>query len=122
LLKQATSLRFKGFVEGHDIFRGTTDVVVCEAFVGNAILKVAEGIGETLFPRMKAVLERHMGETADRARLGAALAELAQQCDYAEYGGAPLLGVDGVVLIGHGRSEAKAVKSGILLAARSAGR
>lgn len=120
LLKQAPSLRFQGFVEGHDIFRGTSDVVVCEAFVGNAILKVAEGIGETFFPRLKAILERHLGGPSEGARLEAAIAELAQQCDYAEYGGAPLLGVDGVVLIGHGRSDARAVRNGVLVAARSA--
>jgi glycerol-3-phosphate acyltransferase PlsX len=122
LLKLAPALRFHGFVEGHDIFRGTTDVVVCEAFVGNAILKVAEGIAETMFPRVRAALERHFPAPEERARLGLALGELTRAADYAEYGAAPLLGVDGVVLIGHGRSEVKAIRSGIRQAARSAQR
>lgn len=122
LIKAASGLRYAGFVEGHDIFRGTTDIVVCEAFVGNAILKVAEGIAETFFGRVKQTLKRAFPSELDRRKLGWALAELAQHCDYAEYGGAPLLGVEGVVLIGHGRSEARAIQSGIRVAARSARR
>jgi glycerol-3-phosphate acyltransferase PlsX len=122
LLKQAPGIVFRGFVEGHDIFRGTTDVVVCEAFVGNAVLKVAEGIGETLIPRIRAALEEHLAGAISPEALARALGALAQQADYAEYGGAPLLGVDGVVLIGHGRSSEKAIRNGIRVAARSAAR
>ncbi len=121
LLRAALGERFRGFVEGHDIFRGATDVVVCEAFVGNAVLKVAEGVAEAVLWRVGEAMAAAFPEPGEaRERALRALRDVSQRCDYAEYGGAPLLGVDGVVLIGHGRSDARAIKNGVRVAARLA--
>ncbi|HVY62371.1 MAG TPA: phosphate acyltransferase PlsX [Planctomycetota bacterium] len=122
LLRGAPGLRFHGFVEGHDLFRGTTDVVVCDGFVGNAVLKAAEGQAAAMVKRVKAVLAATFQSELERHKVAVALHELAQQLDWAEYGGAPLLGVEGIVVIGHGRSEARAIQNGIKVAARAAGR
>jgi glycerol-3-phosphate acyltransferase PlsX len=120
LCAEAPALRFLGFVEGHELFRGAIDVVVCDARTGNAVLKVVEGVGETLLEELQAILERTFHSDADRRKLSWAIKDLTQHMDYAEYGGAPLLGVDGVVILGHGRSEARAVCNGIKVAARAA--
>jgi glycerol-3-phosphate acyltransferase PlsX len=121
LLKAAPGLRYAGFVEGHDLFLGgKADVVVCDGFTGNAVLKAAEGQAAAMVKRVKAALAAQFVSELDRRKLAAALQELAQQLDWAEHGGAPLLGVDGVVVIGHGRSEARAIQSGIKVAARAA--
>ncbi len=127
LLREAASLctavpalRFLGFVEGHDLFRGQIDVVVCDARTGNAVLKVVEGVGETLLEELQIILSRTFHTGADRRKLSWAIKDLTQHMDYAEYGGAPLLGVDGVVILGHGRSEARAISNGIKVAARAA--
>ncbi len=114
----ATGFTFQGFVEGHDLFRGVCDVVVCEAFVGNAMLKVCEGQAAAILHHLRGILARTFAAEADRARVKGALLELARRVDYSEYGGAPLLGIDGVVIIGHGRSDARAIANGIGLAAR----
>ncbi|MBI3948242.1 MAG: phosphate acyltransferase PlsX [Armatimonadetes bacterium] len=100
-LLRAAGLHFVGNVDGKDIFRGAADVIVCDGFVGNAILKVAEGVGEMILDAIP-----------DAATRGA----LAKRLDYSEYGGAPLLGVRGVCIIGHGRSRAKAVANAIRVA------
>lgn len=122
LLRAAAGLAYKGFVEGHDVFRGATDVVVCDGFVGNALLKCAEGQAALMIHRVRSVLAAAFQSELERHKVRLALHELAQQLDWAEYGGAPLLGVDGVVVIGHGRSEARAIQNGVVLAARAAGR
>ncbi len=122
LLKSVPDLRFHGYVEGHDVFGGTTDVVICDGFVGNAVLKAAEGQAAMVVKKVRSVLESVFATEYERHKVSLALHELAQQLDWAEYGGAPLLGVDGVVVIGHGRSEARAIRSGISVAARAAGR
>jgi glycerol-3-phosphate acyltransferase PlsX len=120
LLRQVFGPRFCGFVEGHDIFRGATDVVVCEAFVGNAVLKVAEGVAEAVLRRALGAVDLALGGSPERGRALAAIEDLSQRCDYADCGGAPLLGVEGVVVIGHGRSEARAIRNGVRTAARLA--
>jgi glycerol-3-phosphate acyltransferase PlsX len=94
------SLNFIGNVEGRDIFSGKADVIVCDGFTGNIALKVSEGLVE--------VLADFLSE------------EFRRRVDYSEYGGAPLLGVAGVAVVGHGRSSAKAVRNGIALAHRFA--
>ena len=109
-------IEFVGNVEGKDIINGTTDVVVCDGFVGNVILKFAEGMGEAIFDLLKAELSQSI-----LARLGTALARSAlrkvkKRVDYAEYGGAPLLGLQGVCIIGHGKSDPYAIKNAIRLA------
>ncbi len=112
LLRQA-GLNFVGNVEGHDVFAGTADVVVCDGFVGNVVLKASEGLIKTL----ESLLGEEVGKRVT-ARLGVALAwtavrGLRRRLDYAEYGGAPLLGVNGVVIVAHGRSRARAIKNAV---------
>lgn len=108
---ETTGLHFIGNVEGGDIFNGKADVVVCDGFVGNAVLKSAESIAVLVGSMLRKELE---GST--RARLGAllarpALTRLRRRTDYSEYGGAPLLGINGGCFIGHGRSNPRAVHS-----------
>lgn len=117
LLAEST-LNFIGNVEGRDIFKGTADVVVCDGFVGNIILKFAESIIDML---MTALKEKVL--TDFRGKFGAfllrpAFEEFRKELDYQEYGGAPLLGIDGVCIICHGGSSAKAIMNAIKVAER----
>lgn len=110
---QTTGLNFVGNVEGRDLFRGTVDVIVCDGFVGNVMLKSNESLATFLGQLLRQELGRDV-----RSRLGAALANPALQrfrrrVDWAETGAAPLLGVRGGCFIGHGRSRAKAVCNAI---------
>jgi glycerol-3-phosphate acyltransferase PlsX len=119
-LLEESSLNFVGNVEGRDIFQGRADVVVCDGFVGNVVLKFSESVAHFITHLIK----EEIGEDL-RNRLGALLMKpvfrsLSQQLDYAEYGGAPMLGVDGVVIIAHGRSSPKAIKNAIRVANRFA--
>lgn len=118
LLKQST-LNYVGFVEGRDIFSGDIDVVVCDGFVGNVVLKVSEGLSEAIGDMLK-------GEIKQRflAKLGYLLAcpafrAFKKKVDYAEYGGAPLLGIQGTGMICHGGSNARAIKNAIHMARES---
>jgi glycerol-3-phosphate acyltransferase PlsX len=109
-----------GFVEGREIFRGVADVVVCEGFVGNVLLKVSEGIAETIMALMKEGIRRTL-----RRRIGAmlckyAMIELAAKVDPSELSGAPLLGVNGTVLICHGGSDSRAIANALRNAAGAA--
>lgn len=113
---QDSGFNFIGNVEGSDVFKGTVDVVVCDGFVGNVILKSAEGLAGTVASMMREELARSW-----RTRLGYLLARPAfarfrKRVDYREYGAAPLLGVEGGCFIGHGRSNPKAVRNSILRA------
>lgn len=113
---KTTGLNFVGNVEGRDVFNGTTDVVVCDGFVGNVLLKGAEALA-LLLGRM---LREELANDA-RTRLGYLMARpafdaLRRRTDYREYGAAPLLGVGAGCFIGHGRSNARAVESSILRA------
>jgi glycerol-3-phosphate acyltransferase PlsX len=119
LLSQA-NVGFVGNVEGRDIFAGHVDVVVCDGFVGNVVLKTAEGLGE-----MVVTLLRQEAKSKPMSAVGFLLAKGAfsafkKRVDYAEYGGAPLLGVRGAVLIGHGRSNPKAIRNALRFAHRYA--
>lgn len=98
---ESAGLNFIGNVDGKDLFRGVVDVIVCDGFAGNVVLKVAEGMGELILG----------GVTDEETRR-----KLYKKFDYTEYGGAPLLGVRGVCIIGHGRSCAKAVANAIRVA------
>jgi glycerol-3-phosphate acyltransferase PlsX len=116
LLKRSP-LNFIGNVEGRDVYRGDVDVVVCDGFVGNISLKISEGLAEAAMQMLK----REIMKTW-RAKLGyllirAAFAEFKKQVDYAEYGGAPLLGIDGTGIICHGASNAIAIRNAIEVAA-----
>jgi len=110
-------LNFIGNVEGRDLFNGRCDVVVCDGFLGNVVLKVSESLAESL----SALLKRELGESFI-TRIGAlfsksALQAMKKEMDYTEYGGAPLLGIDGICVICHGSSTAKAIKNAIRVAA-----
>jgi len=109
-------LHYLGYIEGRDIFNGAVDVVVCDGFVGNVVLKVSEGLADALGKMLKAEFAGSL-----LARLGYLLARPALQgfrkkVDYAEYGGAPLLGIQGTGMICHGKSSARAVMNAIRLA------
>jgi glycerol-3-phosphate acyltransferase PlsX len=110
----ATSgLHFVGNVEGHDVFNGACDVVVCDGFVGNVLLKASEAMADLIVGMMREELFR-----SSRTRMGGWLAKPAfvnfqRRTDYAEFGAVPLLGVEGGCFIGHGRSNAKAIRNAI---------
>lgn len=118
-LLTASPLNFVGNVEGNHVFEGNVDVVVCDGFVGNVLLKGAEGMVRLVLSLLSKDAQRAGNETTRDALLDSLL-RLRQQVDYAEYGGAPLLGVNGVSLIAHGRSDSKAIASGIRMAATAA--
>ena len=112
LLREAP-VRFIGNAEGRDVFSGKFDVIVCDGFVGNVLLKASEGLGEGIGQ----ILQEEMRQSLLR-RLGAvcclpALRGLKRRIDYAEYGGMPLLGVKGGCLIAHGRSDARAIRNAL---------
>ncbi len=119
-LLKALPLHFIGNIEGRDIFSGNADVVVCDGFIGNVVLKVSEGVSKMIRNMLKASLEatvtRKLGAVLSRE----AYREFRKRVDYSEYGGAPLLGVKGVNIICHGRSDAKAMKNAIRVAAEFA--
>lgn len=123
LIKAAASeagLNFIGNVEGRDINAGTVDVVVCDGFVGNVVLKLSEGLVKMLLATIKKELT-----AGPITSVGALLAKpgfdrVRKRLDYEEYGGVPVLGVNGVSIISHGRSKAKAIKSAIRVATQAA--
>lgn len=108
-----SDFNFIGNVEGKEIFRGAADVVVCDGFAGNITLKVAEGMGEFILAELKYQVKRSFLAKIGIVFLAPALRSAKARLDYSEYGGAPLLGVKGVVIIGHGRSDARAIRSAI---------
>ena len=118
-LLEASGVNFVGNVEGHDIFSGEFDVIVCDGFAGNVALKTAESLAHAI----NALLKKSLA-MSPVTRLGAWLArdaflQLRKEVDYAEHGGAPLLGVDGVSIIAHGASSGKAIKNAIRVAYES---
>ncbi len=112
---------FVGNVEGRDLpWGGKADVVVCDGFVGNVAVKLSEGLSESIFSLLRAELSRNLVSKAAAAVLMPAFRRLKRRLDYEEYGGAPLLGVKGVVIIAHGRSRAKAIRNALRVAAQAA--
>lgn len=107
---------FAGNIEGKDIFRQPCDVVVCDAFLGNVVLKTAEGVAEFIISEIRQAVPTGPAQLL-YLPLKKALAPLRKKVDYAEYGGMPLLGLNGVTIIGHGRSSAKAVLNAVRQAA-----
>ncbi|MBM4025755.1 MAG: phosphate acyltransferase PlsX [Planctomycetes bacterium] len=114
LLRNDPRLNFVGNIEGRDIFRGVCDVVVCEGFVGNVILKLTEGAVDGLFRAIKQELMQEKPELA--LMFKETIMRVYRRHDYNEYGGAPLLGVDGTALICHGASKARTIRNAILTA------
>lgn len=115
LLKDAP-LNFIGNVEGRDVPYGRADVVVCEGFVGNVLLKTAEGLAGVLFQLIKEKISSNIVRKLGALAVKPGLKEIAQMMDYAEYGGAPLLGVNGISIICHGSSKIKAIFNAIRVA------
>ena len=114
--KDASILNFTGNVEGHGIFRGDIDVVACDGFVGNVFLKTGEQLALAIGHIIKRGIKQSPWRMAGALMMKGAFMDLKKQTDYSEYGGAPLLGVNGVCIIGHGISDAKAVRNGIRIA------
>ena len=120
LREQDASLNFVGNIEGRDISRGDCDVVVCDGFVGNVVLKFAEGLADALFGMMKEEFTSSIPATLGALLLKPGLKRIKKKVDYTEYGGAPLLGVNGMVIIAHGGSNAKAIYNAIRVAKQGA--
>ena len=118
-LLSVSPLNFIGNVEGNHVFEGGVDVVVCDGFVGNVLLKGAEGTVRLVLSLLSSDAKRAQDETVRDALLKSLL-RLRQQVDYSEYGGAPLLGVNGVSFIAHGRSDSRAIATGLREAANAA--
>ena len=114
LLEDHPRIDFVGNIEGYDIHRGVCEVAVCDGFVGNVILKVAEGISSSLLDDAEMAFEKAFpGQTDQYASV---LQELRRSNDCAEYGGAPLLGVDGICVIGHGSADARSIYNALRVA------
>ena len=113
-------LNFIGNVEGRDIPAGSADVVVCDGFVGNVVLKLSEGLAETLLSMMRTQMTSSLPRKLAAAVLRPGLRDMFRRLDYAEYGGVPLLGVNGSAIISHGRSKAKAIKNALRVARQTA--
>ncbi len=119
-LLKTSPLNFVGNVEGRDIFSGGADVVVCDGFTGNVALKITEGVADTI---RKILMKEIAGSALGRFAylfMAQPLLRLRRRMDYAEFGGAPLLGVNGITIVCHGRSSGKAIKNAILRAKRYA--
>ncbi len=119
-LLKALPVNFIGNVEGRDIYAGDTDVIVCDGFIGNVALKVSEGLVEMVSKMLRASLKATLTRKIGSLLASAAFKEFKKRVDYSEYGGAPLLGVKGVCIITHGRSNANAIKNAIRVAAEFA--
>ena len=120
ILRALPGIHFIGNVEGRDLFTGAVDVAICDGFVGNVALKTMEGIAKlvsvSLRESLKSTVTSQVGALLSRAAFNA----FKKRLDYSEYGGAPLLGVRGVCIVGHGSSNEKAIMNGIRVAAEFA--
>jgi len=111
---------FVGNVEGNDIFNGSVDVVACDGFIGNIMLKTAEGVADTIGKIIKDNLRRSLVSITGAVLMRKVFKNLKLKVDYAEYGGAPLIGVKAPVIIAHGKSNAKAIQNAIFQAIAAA--
>lgn len=111
LLRDEPQINFVGNVEGRDLFKGVVDVVVCDGFVGNIVLKFTEGMAEGLFQTIAAELQEYDPNLLEQFK--PVMKKIYQKHDWQEFGGAPLLGVNGYCLICHGRSDSRAIKNAI---------
>jgi glycerol-3-phosphate acyltransferase PlsX len=115
-LLASSSLNFVGNVEGRDIVNGRCDVVVCDGFVGNVVLKFGESLAEMILKELRSVLTKHLLLRFATLISNSPFKDLKRRVDYTEYGGAPLLGVNGVCIISHGNSTSKAIRNAIQVA------
>jgi len=119
-LMKAAPLAFAGNVEARSLFSGAADVIVADGFTGNVALKISEGLVEVIESLLVEELASTMSGRVGSLLMRRALRHFRRRVDYSEYGGAPLLGVAGVTIVGHGRSSAKAVRNAIVMAYRFA--
>lgn len=112
---------FIGNVEGSDIFNNSVNVVVCDGFVGNVVLKTSEGVADSITKIIKQNIKRSPVAIAGAVLMKKVFKILKKQVDYAEYGGAPLIGINGCAIVSHGKSNAKAIKNAIFQAISFAG-
>jgi glycerol-3-phosphate acyltransferase PlsX len=115
LILKRCGLNYIGLVEGRDIYNGTADVVVCDGFVGNVGLKMSEGLAEVLERIFREEIKKSFRAKMGYLLLKNALKEVSKRGDYSEYGGAPLLGINGTCVICHGTSSPKAITNAIVL-------
>ncbi len=106
-------LNYVGYVEGRDIYRGDVDVVVTDGFVGNVVLKLSEGLVEAVASMLKEEIGSSLLSKVGYLLARSAFRKFRKKVDYAEYGGAPLLGIDGICMISHGRSNPKAIRNAV---------
>lgn len=115
-----TSVNFIGNVEGRDVMSGKADVVVCDGFIGNVVLKVSESVAEAIGLMIRENIGDNLVRKLGYLMMRPAFRALKRRIDYAEYGGAPLIGIDGISIISHGRSSDRAIKNAIRVAAELA--
>ena len=119
-LLKASALNFVGNVESRDIFAGEADVIVCDGFTGNVALKLSEGLVEMVEDLLGEELQSTFSSQVGYLLSRRAFRRFRRRVDYSEYGGAPLMGVAGLCIVGHGRSSAKAVRNAVAMASRFA--
>jgi len=116
MLKDA-ELNFIGNIEGKDLFVGAADVIVCDGFIGNIVLKVSEGLADTIIKMLKREIANLMTGKIGYLMMKPAIRNFKKRTDYDEYGGAPLLGINGTSIVCHGRSTTRAIKNALKMAA-----
>jgi phosphate acyltransferase len=117
-LLKAAPIQFVGNIEGRDVYAGDTDVIVCDGFTGNVTLKISEGLVETVEALLHEELSSTFGTRVGYLLSRQAFRRFRRRLDYSEYGGAPLVGLNGLCIVGHGRSSPKAVRNAVFMAAR----
>ncbi len=118
-LLKGSSLNFRGNIEGHDLFADPVEVVVCDGFVGNVILKTCESVGDAIFKWLKHELMKNKIRMAGAYLSQNAFKAIRKKVNWEEYGGSPLLGVNGICIIAHGASTPLAIKNALRVAAES---
>jgi glycerol-3-phosphate acyltransferase PlsX len=118
-LLKAAPVQFVGNVEGRDVFAGEADVIVCDGFTGNVTLKISEGLVDTVERLLHEELSATFGTRVGYLLSRQAFRRFRKRMDASEYGGAPLVGLNGLCVVGHGRSSAKAVRNAVAVAARA---
>lgn len=118
-LLEKSRLNFIGNIEGCDLHQGICQVVICDGFVGNIVLKLSEGLAAVLLDQLKEAITSKPVSALGGLLIKPSVKILKAKMDYTEYGGAPLLGIDGISMIGHGRSNAKAVKNAVRAAMKA---
>lgn len=115
-LLKASRLNFIGNIEGRDVHTGKADIIVCDGFIGNIVLKISEGLAEALNTLLKREIEEAIGGQLGYLLLRSAFKKFKKRIDYHEVGGAPLLGIDGISIVSHGSSSAKAIMNAVRVA------